>query len=641
MICTSIQNKTLSEITSVLSNPDVEMAEIRLDLCPALSIHDIETLFSTARVPLLATCRISPDMPAEEAERKLTYAAQHAHFIDIEIEAPSDMVSRIAKTCNTFGCHLIRSVHFFDGTPSLEALQECVSKCSDGFAEIIKIVTYATDADDVKTVQKLYTPSLAGKLIAFCMGEAGKQSRMDALKFAAPFTYAALSKAEATAPGQWVASDMVKALYGTSGNERFSSIGFDYSDIKIPTSKSIAQRAIIAAMMASGESTLKNYHPCEDSESAIALIRSLGTKVTKDGTTLKITGSGLNNTTDTVFVGESGFLTRFITPILALSGRTIKITGEKTLVGRPLKGMAETLKCFGVDIDCNSVPFTIKGRLTAGKASISGKDGSQIISGLMAALPLLPSDSEIIVKQPKSVPYIFMTQQVLQKFNIDVKCERLNDELKISIKGNQTYKPTDFVPEPDWSGAAPMLVAGAIFTGITLKGFNNTSLQADCKIDEILRIAGARTRYSGTETSVAKSPLHSFTTDLNDAPDLFPVVSVLAAFCEGTSLISGLGRLSGKESDRAKAITETLAKLGVKCSQNGDTLTVQGHSLSYRYANNKPLKGGKYTSYKDHRMVMALRIAELGASGRIEIDNTECVAKSYPNFNAYFSRQFS
>ncbi len=641
MICTSIQNKTLSEITSILSNPDVEMAEIRLDLCPSLSMQDIETLFSTARIPLLATCRISPDISAQEAERKLTCAARYAHYVDVEIEAPSDMASRIARTCNVFGSHLIRSVHFFDGTPSLEALQECVSKCSEGYAGIIKIVTFAVSTDDVKTVQKLYTPSLAGKLIAFCMGEAGRQSRMDALKYAAPFTYAALSEAETTAPGQWVAGDMVKALYGKSGNERFSSIGFDYKDVKIPTSKSIAQRAIVAAMMAPGESTLTNYRPCEDSESALALIRSLGTKVTKDGTTLKITGSGLTDIPDTIFVGESGFLTRFITPILALSGNTIKITGEKTLVGRPLKGMAETLKCFGVETDNNSVPFIIKGRLTANKAIISGNDGSQIISGLMAALPLLPSDSEIIVKQPKSVPYIFMTQQVLQKFNIGVKCECLNDELKISIKGNQTYMPTDFAPEPDWSGAAPMLVAGAVFTGITLNGIGNDSLQADYKIDEILRSAGAKPIYRGTEISAAKSPLHAFTTDLNNAPDLFPVVSVLAAFSEGTSYISGLGRLAGKESDRAKSITEMLAKLGVKCSQNGDTLAVQGHSLSYRYSNNTLLKGGKYTSYNDHRMVMALRIAELGTSGKIDIDNTECVAKSFPTFNDYFSRQLS
>lgn len=632
MICTSIQNKTLSEITSVLSNPDVEMAEIRLDLCPALSAHDIETLFSKARIPLLATCRIAPDITESEATHKLESAIKSgAAFADVEIEASAEMATHISKVCKDNHCRFIRSVHFFNGTPSVDVLQEYVLKCKRGYADIIKIVTYADSAYDVKTVQKLYTPSLTGTLIAFCMGEVGKQSRMDALRYGAPFTYAALSEKEATAAGQWIASNMYSALYG--GNHQQHS--FNNKNIELPSSKSIAQRAIIAAMLSNGESVLTNYYPCEDSESAIALIRNLGAEVSISGSTLIING-GLSNTTNSVFVGESGFLTRLITPILSLSGRQITVNGEKTLVGRPLKGIIETMDSFGVEIDKDSVPFTIKGKLSSGGKTVSGKYGSQIISGLLAALPLLKQPSSLTISNPKSVPYLFMTIDVLKEFGIKINHSFNDGNLTVNIDGSQTYKPANLKLEADWSSAAPMLVAGAIFTGITLKGLNLDSVQADKQIIDILQDAGVSINISDTEITVSKSPLHSFKADLNNAPDLFPVASVLAAFSEGKSEIDGLGRLSGKESDRAKAITEMLAKLGVKCSQNGDTLTVQGHSLSYRYANNKHLKGGKYTSYNDHRMVMALRIAELGASGKIEIDNTECVAKSFPKFNFYF-----
>ncbi len=630
MVCTSLQNKSLPELQKILSSGALELAEIRIDLCPDISNDEFQKVVSTH--PIIATCRISSTMTADEAERKLICAVEtFADYIDVEIEAPSDMVCRIAEKCRTWGVNLIRSVHFFEGTPSFETLHDCVLKCQEGYADIIKIVTYAHNADDVKVVQKLFTPSLAGRLTAFCMGEAGKQSRMDALKFGAPFTYAALSDAEATAAGQWTTSQMLSSLYGND----FPQYGFDNKNVVIPTSKSVAQRAVIASFLAEGESVIREYSPCGDSESALALIRNLGSSVSVDGSVLKIDGE-LDRIPQEVFVGESGFLTRFITPLLALSGRQITVKGEKTLVGRPLKGLSETMKSFGVEIDNDSVPFTIKGRLKASKTVVSGEYGSQLISGLIAALPLLQHDSEITVRNPKSLMYIIMTMNVLRKFGVEIECQQSDDVLHLFIRGGQKYKPANIKLEADWSGAAPMLIIGAVFMGIELKDLYIDSIQADKHIIKILQNAGAKVYGRGSTIIVKKSPLHSFKTDLNQAPDLFPVVSVLAAFSEGVSEISGLGRLAGKESDRAKAITEMLAQLGVKCTKNGDTLMVEGHSLSFRYANGKLLKGGNYTSSNDHRMVMALKIASLGADSKIIIDNEECVAKSFPEFNKYF-----
>ena len=129
-----------------------------------------------------------------------------------------------------------------------------------------------------------------------------------------------------------------------------------------------------------------------------------------------------------------------------------------------------------------------------------------------------------------------------------------------------------------------------------------------------------------------RAPLRSFDTDLSNCPDLFPIVAILAAFCSGTSHILGFKRLASKESDRGKAILETLTKMGVSAYAEGDLLTVEGHSLESRILNGTLLKGGEYTSFHDHRMAMALTVASLGADSPVIIDDTACVAKSFPAF---------
>lgn len=621
MICTSLQNKALAELLQILDSGVVEMAEIRLDLCPQLSDADIKDLFSKSPVTLLATCRISDKLNADEAERKLTLAIKAgATFVDVEIEAPADMASRVRKVAKENACRYIRSVHFFDGTPTTERLRQVTADCYESGAEIAKIVTTAHTADDVEKTISLYNTYSDGLLIAFCMGEAGRVSRMDALRKGAPFTYAALNADEATAAGQWSVADMSKALYK---NAKHWSAG----EIEIPASKSMAQRAIVAAMLAGGESQLNGYSPCDDSESAKRVVKSIASHIPPE-----------------VFVGESGFLTRFLIPIISVkhNGETV-IRGEKSLVGRPLKGAKEIMSALGVELesingDSNivSVPLKVKGTLQSGKVTISGKDGSQIISGLMAALPLLREDSEVIIKEPKSIPYLKMTIDVLEKFGIKIGYDEQKEEIKLVVKGGQQYKPALIDLEADWSGAAPFLIAGAIFSGVTLNHLNLDSVQADNLILEILRKAGARVSVNGTQIRTSKSPLHSFCIDLNQAPDLFPVVSVLAAFSHGESLLKGMERLKVKESDRATAITQMLKQLGVECFQKDDTLHIYGKSLTYRYANNMLLGGGKFTSNADHRMVMALKLAAEGAKGNIEIDNESCVSKSFPDFCKYF-----
>ena len=697
MICTTIQNKNLEQILEALEG--CEMAEIRLDRCD-LSLREIEECF-TSDVPLVATCRIA-DLIASEpslqdegltpqskeikaaqiAEKRLCKAIEAgARYVDVEIEAPKQMSKRVRNVAHENGTVFIRSFHDFEGTDSLEALKAVVEKCCYHGADIVKVVTMAHSQADVDRVLALYDwskgmsvsenekiASLAeGGLIAFCMGDAGRQSRLDCLRMGAPYTYAALSEDEAAAPGQWGAAEMASALY--DGFHFIESSGTP----EVPCSKSFAQRAIIAAALASGVSHLRGYTPCGDNEAAIRVAENLGAKVERNGGELTITGiaAGLEalQGVQTLHVGESGLLTRMMIPVMAqLCPSKVEFTGEKTLLERPLTGAREVMEALGATIassgtngndegasDPVRVPLTVKGPLTATRAEISGKHGSQIISGLLMALPFSQKNTSLIVREPKSIPYMFITVEVLKKFGIKIGNDMLGGrdfiesggdwslctEIVFKVKGGQRFEAADIDLERDWSAAANFLVAGAIFGKVEMDGLDTTSLQADLSIMDILMDAGASLSQldgdKGTIT-VQRAPLKAFAVDASNCPDLFPIISVLAAFCQGTSRIAGVGRLANKESDRAKAIVEMLTQMGVKASVEGDELVVEGHSLAQRLLAQGLLKGGEYTSHHDHRMVMALKVASLGADGPISIDDEVCVEKSFPDFLEMFSR---
>ena len=733
MICTTIQNRTLEEIIGLLegSEPRIQMAEIRLDRCP-LDIEEIESLFSSSDTPLVATCRVVDDGNGtwEEAEEKLTAAVEAgAAFLDLEIEAPKEVGKRLRRACTEYGTTMIRSSHFFAGTPSDDVLRNTVEKCRKFGGEIVKIAAMAKSGEDVARVLGLYsqeqTSQRQAELIAFSMGETGRASRLECLRLGSPFTYAALNDNEAAAPGQWTYSEMIAAVYG----ER-RPLHCDTA-LNMPASKSFAQRAIIAAALAEGESRLGGYSPCGDNEAAIEVAKALGAKVriesegsslqvgalrqaqrptdpvasmvgelcrttgSATGSTLIIEGIGSSaNIPEKINVGESGLLTRLMIPLTAAlgNGNQIEIDGIGTLPTRPLKGASEIMAGFGTILRPLNpapevhVPLTVQGPLLPGKTSISGKGGSQLISGLLMALPLLPGDSTLHIHDPKSIPYMFITADVLRRFGIKIGSEMEGGEdfletqdwslctgITFKIKGGQKYSPAAFDIEGDWSAAANFLVAGALFGDVKLTGLDTTSLQADISIMDILMEAGASlsqiedepqdgitndgssrneaTGAASNKTSdnedapeanapqghrglitAQKAPLRAFDTDLNNCPDLFPIVSILAAFCHGRCNIQGFKRLASKESDRGAAILNMLTQMGVEASATGDTLSITGESVESRLLNGHLLKGGEYTSSHDHRMAMALTVASWCADSPILIDDTSCVAKSFPAF---------
>ena len=662
MICTSIQNKELAEIQALLQH--LEMAEIRLDRC-ALEDEDIDTLFSESDVPLIATCRLSEESQAPEILERAIQAG--AKYVDLEMEAPAAIGRRIREACQEYGTVLIRSYHNFDGTPSREVLLSLMERARSFGGEVVKMVTTATSKADADTVLSLYDAAEPGTLVAFAMGEEGRSSRLEALKRGAPFSYACVSPEEATAAGQWTTEEMAREVYG---DFRFIAA----ENLPMPSSKSFAQRAIVAAALAEGTSHLDGYSPCGDNESAISAARSLGAQIYVDSNRVVISGIGATPgclDLEEIHTGESGFLTRMMVPVLAaLSAGRVRVTGEKTLLDRPLSDAHDIMAAYGVRLypegnktvsedrkaDCY-LPLKVAGPLIPGRADISGKGGSQLISGLLAALPLTEGKSTVYVHDPRSIPYLFITVDVLKKFGIRISSEMEGDEdfmetqdwslctgLNFHIKGGQRYKAADFAIEADWSGAAPFLTAGAIFGDVEVTGLDTTSLQADISILDILMQAGASMSQLDEPTGsihIKRAPLSAFQADLNNCPDLFPMVAVLAAFCPGESHILGVQRLRHKETDRAAAIEQMLLQMGVPVTVDDDEMTITGMGLTQRLASGQLLKGGNYVSHADHRMVMALKVASLGASSPIVIDDEACVAKSFPHFNTLFDTLLS
>ncbi len=657
MICTSLQNKTYEEILTILEDPAVEMAEIRLDRCP-LSDEQIEALFADSDTPLIATCRIAESPSPEEAERRLRLAIEAgARFADLEIEAPAQISKNFQHLCRKRGTEIIRSYHNFEETPDDEGLQMALARCFRYGADVAKVVTACHGPEDAARLEALYSlvledvDSLQGRLVAFGMGEEGRQSRLECLRRGAPFSYAALSAEEATAPGQWSLAEMHSALYGT--RQPYCAEG-----VAMPASKSFAQRAIFAAALAGGTSHLSGYSPCGDSEAALQLAEALGARVQRDGDTIAITGIGAaygQLQAKQVDTGESGLLTRLAIPVLAAIGDgSFSVTGHGTLPDRPLSGAAGIMASFGVLLS-NAVeregrevhiPAQVKGRLIPGTADVSGKGGSQLISGLLMALPLCDKDSLLHVSEPKSIPYMYITLDVLRHFGIQTRSEMEGDAemleaddwsgctgINFRIRGRQRYRAADFAIEGDWSAAANYLVAGAVFGSAELTGLDTKSLQADLTIIDILVEAGAVVSQLDEGTvCVRKAPLEAFRQDLSNAPDLFPIVAVLAAFCAGESRIAGVSRLAGKESNRAEAILQMLQQMGVEAHIEDDVLVVFGETLSARLLSGRLLRGGEYTSRHDHRMVMALKVASLGTESPIVIDDEACVGKSFPGF---------
>jgi len=390
--------------------------------------------------------------------------------------------------------------------------------------------------------------------------------------------------------------------------------------IKAPASKSMTQRAIAAALLADGQSIIHNPSYCDDSLAAMSIAVGLGARVEPQVNQLKITGSAILKESK-LNCGESGLAIRMFSPIVALYPSEITMVGANSLKKRPMIMIEEALNQLGVKCKSSDgfLPITIQGPITGGHCEIDGSISSQLLTGLLMALPLASKDSEIKVKNLKSKPYIDMTLQLLNSFGISVEN---SDYTLFRIPGNQKYVPHNYTVEGDWSGGAFLLVAGAISGQLTVKGLRSDSRQSDISVLKALKMAGVQMIIGEDQVEISKSELKPFEFDATESPDLFPPLVALASYCSGISTIKGVSRLIFKESNRAKTLMEEFGKMNVKIEVTDDIMSITG---------GRP-DAARVESHDDHRIAMATAVASLGATGRVSIRDSQCVAKSYPGF---------
>ena len=374
-----------------------------------------------------------------------------------------------------------------------------------------------------------------------------------------------------------------------------------------PCSKSYAQRALAAALLSEEVSVLRNLEFCDDTRSALRCIEALGARVRQaDPTTLSIQG-GLDPRVSRLDVGESGLATRLFTPLASLCSTPIVIEGRDSLLRRPMGMMLEPLRRLGVTVRDNDgyLPVEVRGPIRGGEVEVDGSVSSQFITGLLLALPKAGQDTTLHVHGAVSTPYLDMTLDTAARFGVEIS---QRDYEEFYIPGRQHYRSTYFSIEGDWS---------------TVRNVSMLSKQADTAICTALVRAGAAVINEPESVTVQHRPLRAFEFDATNCPDLFPALAALAAAADGVSEIRGTSRLEYKECNRAEAIRDEYAKLGIEVdTSEEDLMRIRGGQAH----------GAHTRSHGDHRMAMSLAVAALRADGEITIEGAESVAKSYPGF---------
>ncbi|MFZ2784042.1 MAG: 3-phosphoshikimate 1-carboxyvinyltransferase [Sediminibacterium sp.] len=403
-------------------------------------------------------------------------------------------------------------------------------------------------------------------------------------------------------------------------------------NIRAAAGKSSMQRACAAALLRKGLTRIINPGNSNDDLAAVGVIQKLGATIQYDANgDLLISSRGIDPVSGEMNCGESGLGIRMFTPLAALSNRELTVNGTGSLQTRPMHFFDEVFPKLGVKIQSNEgkLPLRIQGPLTPANIDIDGSLSSQFLTGLLMAYGAAGAkDVAIRVKDLKSKPYIDLTLRIMQHFGWDVE----NDQYEtFRFKGNTGKVESSegslmtYQVEGDWSGAAFLLVAGAIAGEIVVEGLDLFSTQADKAILQALSSAGCALSIREKSIQVGPLPLKAFHFNATDCPDLFPPLVALASYCEGTTVIEGVNRLAHKESDRGLTLQEEFGKLGVEIELQDNLMLVKGHAAG-------AVQSATVHSRHDHRIAMACAIAALKAHGPVQIEAADAINKSYPDF---------
>ncbi len=400
----------------------------------------------------------------------------------------------------------------------------------------------------------------------------------------------------------------------------------------VPGSKSITNRALIAAALCEAEVTLTGALFSEDTEVATAALRACGVSIEVKSDSIVVDGSAWQPKVEVgeLYLANAGTAVRFLSAVCCARGNVAKIVGTERMHQRPIELLLKGLRDLGGKIESSNnngcPPLEIgEGGLKGGQTSLSGQVSSQYFSGLMMAGPLAESPCEVSVSDEwLSRPYIELTAKLLKSFGVN--CEVL-DEGKIVVPAPQKYtSPGSYAIEPDATAASYPLGLG-VLQGVkaTVKGLGQDALQGDVAFVEAMAQMGCNISYDEDGVSIERDgPLKPLVADLNEIPDAAMTAVVVCAITPGHSSLTGLKNLAFKDCDRLTALATELNKLGCRVQANADGFEIDGVEVSQ-------LHGAKVETYKDHRMAMCLAIMGTVVDG-VEILDPSCVNKTYPNF---------
>lgn len=397
--------------------------------------------------------------------------------------------------------------------------------------------------------------------------------------------------------------------------------------VHVPGSKSLSQRALVAAALARNDSVISNVLISQDTSYLIGGLRTLGAKIvsTEDGFNVSGTTGQLTNNGQDLFLGNNGTALRFLTALVCLGSGKYVLTGEKRLCERPVGALADALREMGVDIlthnNCPPVQINANG-LSGGKIILQDIESSQYVSALLLCAPYTKKGMDLTLQGGVvSTPYIDLTIAVMKDFGAEIT---QTGKYEYNVTAGKIYQGRKYLVEGDASSASYFFLAAALLKKtIRVKGINRQSRQGDIRLLSIFEKLGCKVKSGESWVDVSGDSLAKgdFTFDLNDMPDMVPTLAVLAAFRNGRTVISNVAHLRIKESNRLAALVTELNRTGIEAVEMPDGLVIQGGKMH----------PAKIKTYNDHRMAMSFGIAGLIATG-IEISDKKCVDKSFPAF---------
>tara|TARA_B100001996_G_scaffold194199_1_gene148693 strand:+ start:870 stop:2153 length:1284 start_codon:yes stop_codon:yes gene_type:complete len=400
--------------------------------------------------------------------------------------------------------------------------------------------------------------------------------------------------------------------------------------VNLPGSKSLSNRILLLSMLAEGQTEIHNLLDSDDVRRMVEALEILGIQFEEKRAENLISVSGTAGkipvSEATLMLGNAGTAIRPLTAAMTLGYGRFVLDGVTRMRERPIIDLVDGLSQLGANLrclngtDCPPVEVIADG-LPGGKTLLSGAISSQYLTAILLVAPYAKSDVEIeIIDKLVSVPYVEMTMRLMRHFGVSVNHK---DFQTFQIPRQNYQSPGKLYVEGDASTASYFL-AGAAITGgsVTVKGCGTESIQGDSRFAEVLEQMGAKVDWGARQVKLTGSTLNGIDVDMNQMPDAAMTLAVTALFASGPTAIRNIYNWRVKETERLKAVSTELRKLGAEVEEGQDYLVIHPPTR---------VKIASINTYDDHRMAMSFSLVACGKSS-VTICNPDCVSKTFPDY---------